>query len=41
MNENFSLGAGFTAGHLRLDYSYTPWDYVSGAEHWISVGVNF
>jgi hypothetical protein len=41
VNESFSAGAGFTAGHLRLDYSYTPWDYVVGAEHWMSVGVNF
>ena len=39
--ESFSAGAGFAVGHLRLDYSYTPWDYDWGAEHWISVGVNF
>jgi len=39
--ESFSAGAGFAMGHLRLDYSYTPWDYDWGAEHWISVGVSF
>jgi hypothetical protein len=40
-NESFSAGAGFIISHLRLDYSYTPWDYELGAEHWMSVGVSF
>lgn len=39
--ESFSAGAGFAVGHLRVDYSYTPWDYELGTEHWMSVGVNF
>jgi hypothetical protein len=39
--ESFSAGAGFAVGHLRVDYSYTPWDYELGTEHWVSVGVNF
>ena len=37
--ENLSFGAGFTFAHMRLNYSYTPWSYDLGAEHWISIGV--
>jgi hypothetical protein len=40
-NESFSAGAGFAVGYLRLDYSYTPWDYEGqGSKHWISVGLD-
>jgi hypothetical protein len=40
-SESFSAGAGFAVGYLRLDYSYTPWDYEGqGSKHWISVGLD-
>lgn len=38
--ESLSFGAGFTFAQMRLNYSYTPWSYDFGAEHWISVGVS-
>ncbi|MFQ5905443.1 MAG: PorV/PorQ family protein [bacterium] len=38
--ESYSAGAGFAIGNMRLDYSYVPWRYDFGPQHWISVGVN-
>jgi hypothetical protein len=38
--ESISVGAGFAVGRLCLDYSYTPWGYDFGGQHWISLGMN-